>query len=192
MLSCFAGRKFQKHCFYYALGILTVASLMGVMPLSAGIAAEELPPEIQPCTKKLGTVYFFAKQRVKQTQTTYYLLKTDKPNQDYYHAPVVSLRDGACQLLTPRQNGSPVPLTSVMDPAIAQKLMVDAFEKIIKEAGGIEAFERGFMEEFKKNNKPLLMPSESYYALQKLGVKLPANIQPFDGMTTPDGSQASQ
>lgn len=192
MLSCFSGVKFQKPHFYYALGILTVASLMGMMQFGARVSAEDLPPEIQPCTTKLGTVYFFAKQRVKQTQTTYYLLKTAKPNQDYYHAPVVSLQNGACKLLTPRQNGSPVPLTSVMDPAIAQKLMVDAFAKIIREAGGIEAFERGFMEEFKKNNKPLLMPSESYYALKKLGVKLPENIQPFDGMTTPDRSQASQ
>ncbi len=191
MLSCFFGRKSQKHRFYYALGILTVASLVGMMP-GAGIAAEDLPPEIQPCTTKLGTVYFFAKQRVKQTQTTYYLLKTDKPNQDYYHAPVVSLQDGACKLLTPRQNGSPVPLTSVMDPAIAQELMVDAFKKIIKEAGGIEAFEQGFMEEFKKNNQPLLMPSESYYALKKLGVKLPDNIKPFDGMPTPERTQPNQ
>jgi hypothetical protein len=192
MLSCFSGVRLQKHYSYYALGILTVSSLMGMMRFDAKVSAEDLPPEIQLCTPKLGTVYFFAKQRVKQTQTTYYLLKTDKPNQDYYHAPVVSLRNGACQLLTPRQNGSPVPLTSVMDPAIAQKLMIDAFKKIIKEAGGIEAFEQGFMEEFKKNNKPLLMPSESYYALKKLGVKLPENIQPFDGMTTPDGAQSSQ
>jgi hypothetical protein len=192
MLSCFSGVRLQKHYSYYALGILTVFSLIGMMRFDTKVSAEDLPPEIQPCTPKLGPVYFFAKQRVKQTQTTYYLLKTDKPNQDYYHAPVVSLRNGACQLLTPRQNGSPVPLTSVMDPAIAQKLMVDAFKKIIKEAGGIEAFEQGFMEEFKKNNKPLLMPSESYYALKKLGVKLPENIQPFDGMTTPDGAQSSQ
>ncbi len=189
MLSCFSGVKFQKHHFYSALGILTVASLTGMMHFSAGVSAEDLPPEIKPCTKKLGTVYFFAKQRVKQTQTAYYLLRTDKPNQDYYHAPAVSLRNGACQLLTPRQNGSPVPLTSVMDPEIAQKLMVDAFKKIIKEAGGLEAFEQGFMEEFKKNNKPLLMPSESYYALKKLGVQLPDNIRPFDGMPTPDRSQ---
>jgi hypothetical protein len=192
MLSCFSGVRLQKHYSYYALGILTVSFLMGMMRFDAKVSAEDLPPEIQPCTTKLGTVYFFAKQRVKQTQTTYYLLKTDKPNQDYYHAPVVSLRNGACQLLTPRQNGSPVPLTSVMDPAIAQKLMVDAFEKIIGEAGGIEAFERGFVEEFKKNNKPLLMPSESYYALKKLGVELPENIQPFDGMTTSNQAQPSQ
>jgi hypothetical protein len=192
MLSCFSGGKFQKHSFYYTLGMLTVASLMGMMRFGAGVSAEDLPPEIQSCTTKLGTVYFFAKQRVKQTQTTYYLLRTDKPNQDYYHAPVVSLRDGACQLLTPRQNGSPVPLTSVMDPAIAQRLMVDAFKKIIQEAGGLEAFEQGFMEEFKKNNKPLLMPSESYYALKKLGVKLPDNIKPFDGMPTPERDQPIQ
>ncbi len=189
MLSCFSGVKFQKHHFYSALGILTVASLTGMMHFSAGVSAEDLPPKIKPCTTKLGTVYFFAKQQVKQTQTAYYLLRTDKPNQDYYHAPVVSLRNGACQLLTPRQNGSPVPLTSVMDPEIAQKLMVDAFKKIIKEAGGLEAFEQGFMEEFKKNNKPLLMPSESYYALKKLGVKLPDNIRPFDGMPTLDRAQ---
>jgi hypothetical protein len=162
------------------------------MYFSAGVSAEDLPPEIKPCTTKLGAVYFFAKQQVKQTQTDYYLLRTDKPNQDYYHAPVVSLRNGACQLLTPRQNGSPVPLTSVMDPKIAEKLMVDAFKVIIKEAGGLEAFEQGFMEEFKKNNKPLLMPSESYYALKKLGVKLPDNIKPFDGMSTLERAQPNQ
>jgi hypothetical protein len=170
--------KLQKYYKHFAIALI-VAVLIGAIKLSFDVMAADVPPALKPCTEKIaGKLQVVARKTVDGT--AYYLLRTD-PAKPGYEAPLISLREGICQTLNPRKDGSDVPLDTVIPKALATSLTKDAYKKIIEDSGGKAEFEKGLADEAKASKKPLLMPEYVLNALKSLKVTIPPNVKAFNG-----------
>lgn len=115
----------------------------------------------------------------------YYVYSVGRMSEADYWEPLIEVQSGVCRVLNANRDDSDHPLSEYVEPAIAKKLVTSVIERKFKALGGQKKFEATLAEEAKASKKPLLMPRENYEALKSLGVKIPANVKPFDGVPEP-------
>lgn len=181
---------------FILIAILSCALLIGLWEVVAlaqtsaqsGSSATEIeatiPKDLYPCFPQVVDQIQLLGQ-VQQEQERFYLLGLFED--DRYWESLVQRDRSGCLLIKGQQDTEP--LSAYVTMEIAQQLTLQRYQRRIKEAGGLEAFQRGFTEYMGRSQggELVYLAPESIWALQQLGVQIPEGtyqIRPL--RTTPN------
>jgi hypothetical protein len=129
-----------------------------------------IPNNLYPCfPRSVDQIQLLG--QVQQEQKQFYLLGLFVGDR-YWESLVQSDRSG-CLLIKGQQDTESLSAYVAME--IAQQLTLQRYQRRIEEAGGLEAFQRGFTEYMGRSQggELVYLAPESIWALQKLGVQIP-------------------
>lgn len=177
----------------HKLGAIAITGAMGAIAsaiyLSTAIAGKT--NALKPCTDTLTAAHKgmaiaqIATARDSKKDTDYVVFAVGAINAPAYWEPLVAVNSGVCRIVNGDRMDSDKPISNFTTPEIAEKLSSLVWIRKIATAGGKKQFEASLTNAVKESDKPLLMPSEIYNSLNKLGIKIPDKIKPFDGVPTP-------
>jgi hypothetical protein len=169
------------------IGLLVLIVSAGVSLFVARTVIGMKNEPLRPCLDQFEQAKksYVRLAHVESNDIDYYLYSVGSMTKPGYWEPLIEVQSGVCRVLNEKRDDSDHPLHEFVEPAIAKKIAVQSIERKFKAMGGKEAFEAMLAAEAKGKKKPLLMPTEEYEALQTLGVKLPSNLRPFDGVPKP-------
>ena len=180
--------KLTKKIGVIGLGV-GLAAITSAIYLSTAIAGKG--NALKPCVETLKAAHKntaivqISNARDNDTQTDYVVYAVGAMDRPEYWEPLVAVNSGVCRILNADREDSDKPISNFVPPPIAEKLTSMILIRKIATLGGTKAFEDSLAKAAKESKKPLLMPTENYNSLKKLGVKIPANIKAFDGVPKP-------
>ena len=131
-----------------------------------------VPAALQPCLpRSLERVEILG--QVQQEQQKLYLLGASLG--DRYWELLVQQDEAGCLLIKGQQDTEP--LRAYIPIEVAQQLALQRYQRRIEEAGGLEAFQKGFTEHMAQRSPGEItyLAPEAVWALQQLGVEIPAD-----------------
>jgi hypothetical protein len=169
------------------VGLLILILSAGLALLVARVVIGQKNAPLRPCLAEFEQAKktYVRLAHVEQGDVDYYVYSVGKMTQPGYWEPLIEVQSGVCRVLNAKRDDSDHPLSEYVDPAIAKKLAVAAIERKLEAMGGKKVFEAQLAADAKGKKKPLLIPTEYYEALKSLGVKIPPNVKPFDGVPNP-------
>jgi hypothetical protein len=129
-----------------------------------------IPASLYPCLPQpVDQVQLLG--RVEQGEEQFYLLGLS--GGDRYWESLVQRDCSGCLLIKGEQDIES--LSTYVSLEIAQQLTLQRYQRRIEEAGGVEAFQRGFTEYMRRSpgGEVVYLAPESVWALQQLGVQIP-------------------
>jgi hypothetical protein len=130
-----------------------------------------IPTALYPCVlQPVDQIQLLG--QVQQEEEQFYLLGLFVS--DRYWESLVQRDRSGCLLIKGQQD--PESLSAYVDLEIAQQLTLQRYQRRIEEAGGLEAFQKGFAEYMRhsQGGEVVYLAPESVWALQQLGVQIPA------------------
>ena len=169
------------------IGLLVLIVSAGVSLFVARTVIGQKNEPLRPCLAQFDQAKrtYVRLAYVEANEIDYYVYSVGQMTKPGYWEPLIEVQSGVCRILNAKRENSDHPLHEFVEPAVAKKLAVAVIERKFKSMGGKEAFEAMLAAEAKGAKKPLLIPTEDYEALKTLGVKLPSNVKPFDGVPKP-------
>jgi hypothetical protein len=172
------------------IGISAIAlTITSAVYLRVAIAGKDTA--IDPCFKTLKAasgdrkIAQVASATDHSKQTDYVVFTVGDIDKAGYWEPLVSVNSGVCRILNANREDEDHPVSEFVSKEIAEKLTTLVLIKKIEKSGGKKAFEASLAAAAKNSKKALLMPVENYDSLKKIGIKIPDNIKPFNGIPTP-------
>jgi hypothetical protein len=129
-----------------------------------------IPANLYPCfPQSVEQIQLLG--QVQQEAERFYLLGLTMGDR-YWESLVQSDRTG-CLLIKGQQDTES--LSAYLAMEVAQQLMLQRYHRRIEEAGGLDAFQRGFTEYMGRSQggEVVYLAPESVWALQQLGVQIP-------------------
>jgi hypothetical protein len=180
--------KFKKICMIGGLSSLALV-IGSVAVLRVAVANKE--SALKPCLETLKAVSSnkaiaqIASAVDQDKATDYVVYSVGSLDKAGYWEPLLAINSGVCRILNADREDSDHPISEFVPQAIAEKLTALLLIKKIELTGGKQKFEAALSDVASKSKKPLLMPAENYKSLKKMGVKIPSNVKPFDGVPDP-------
>jgi hypothetical protein len=175
-----------------AIATIILSGVAGVSLFAARVVIGQKNEPLRPCLEMLKgdskakiPYVRLAHYEDGPTETDYYVYSVGQMGLTAYWEPLISVNSGVCRILNGARNESDRPFGEFVSPAIAKKLTIAVIERKFEAMGGKTQFEKMLAEDVAKSKKHVLMPNENYEALKQLGVKIPANVKPFDGVPNP-------
>ena len=175
--------------------LILFISLMLILGLTLNTFAQQtqiepaIPAVLQPCLpRSLEQVELLG--QVQQEQQKLYLLGAVAG--DHYWELLVQQDEAGCLLIKGQQDTEP--LSAYIPLEVAQQLALQRYQRRIEEAGGLEAFQKGFTEHMAQQSPGEItyLAPEAVWALQQLGVEIPAgSYQIRQPRTAPNFDQLS-
>jgi hypothetical protein len=173
--------------------IISFISLMLILGLTLNTFAQKtqiepaIPALLQPCLpRSLERIQLLG--QVQQQQQKLYLLGAFLG--DRYWELLVQQDEAGCLLIKGQQDTEPLSAYILLEAA--QQLALQRYQRRIEEAGGLEAFQKGFTEHMAQRSPGEItyLAPEAVWALQQLGVEIPAgSYQIRQPHTTPNFDQ---
>jgi hypothetical protein len=134
--------------------------------------------------KAVADDYVMDPSRYKQLAQTeyegkkYYLIGVFPKGERAFMHMIVTL-DGQKQCNVPFFNprGEFMSFTPDVPQSVAQQLILQIAQREIQEMGGVRVYQKRLLDLAKKNGNQIAMTPEEFWAISKLGVKLPSNIK---------------
>jgi hypothetical protein len=180
--------KIKKFCMIAGISSLVLV-LGSIAILRVAVASKETA--LKPCLETLSAVSGdkviaqIASTTDQDKATDYVVLSVGALDKPGYWEPFVSVNSGVCRILNGDRDDSDHPISEFVPQSTAEKLTALVLIRKIKQTGGIKQFETALSNVALHSKKPLLMPVENYNSLKKMGVKIPPNVKPFDGVPDP-------
>jgi hypothetical protein len=143
-----------------------------------------IPTDLSPCLPQSVEQIQLLGQ-VQQEEEQFYLLGLFVG--DRYWESLVQRDRSGCLLVKGEQDTES--LSAYVSIEIAQQLTLQRYQRRIEEAGGLEAFQQGFLEYMRRSQggEVVYLAPESVWALQQLGVQIPeGTYQIRQPRTVPD------
>jgi hypothetical protein len=150
----------------------TIAFAQAPTPATAPSTQSEatIPTALYPCVPQpVDQIQLLG--QVQQEEEQFYLLGLFVS--DRYWESLVQRDRSGCLLVKGQQDTES--LSAYVSLDIAQQLTLQRYQRRIEEAGGLEAFQRGFAEYMGRSSggEVVYLAPENVWALQQLGVRIP-------------------
>lgn len=164
----------------YLVPIIAVPILL---PLGLVATAQKaVPQSIQPCVAQLNTKDTPVERVVVDGKyqlgtRTYYSLGIYPPKVEYSWDAVISSDGSQCRLDATNPLGEDVPPTAFIPLPVARGLTLDILKSRVNEMGGREKYQSFLVQAAKQSNNQLLLMPYEVWALNQLGIQIPASIK---------------
>lgn len=155
-----------------------IASLKATPPFNVQQSVAPCFPKV-PIVSKADLAF-----EVRQDGTNYYLMSSDQSQGGTDLLISVDKRRNSCSLLLFNPMGDTLPLSRFVPLNVAEQFALQQVKKGIAEAGSRASYQKQIMQVKE-------LTSDDYWAIQKLGFKIPKNVKviaPEDIKISPDQS----
>jgi hypothetical protein len=177
------------------IGTTLAMGLMAATVVSAQSIRNTLPAAATPCIlkefKNVSTDFRWDPNRYSQFAKTqhqgkdYYLLGVFEKGKEIFHHLVVTV-DSQNQCDVPFFNpyGEFMSFSPSVPEPVAQEFALQMIQRYVQELGGVQAYQKFLIRQAKESGGRLEWTPEERWAINRLGVRLPANIK-IDGPAKP-------
>jgi len=159
--------------------ILTLAFLVGVsVVMSWSVASAQLPATVQSCIPTQTHLPITRSEIIGSTRLsgrTYYLLAAYAEGQTSPTDLVISTEGESCQEEFFNPMSDRLSLTQFLPQSVARQLTLARLRRAMAQAGSAAAFQQQ-VDQAAENGNPVWFEEEAW-ALQQLGINIPANVQ---------------
>lgn len=144
-----------------------------------------LPKKLYPCLpKRVRKLKLLA--HTTANKNGYYLIGVynlpSQPSSEIepspeYQETLVELDAIGCSVILPKEKMGAISLVEYVPEQVARELKLQSFRQAIAEAGGKEKFQKLLLEDENHEGNTSYFFPEDAWALQKLGIRLPSNVQ---------------
>lgn len=159
--------------------ILTLAFVIGLsVAMSWSIASAQLPAAVQSCIPTQTRLPITRSEIIGSTRLssrTYYLLAAYAEGQTRPADLVISTEGDSCQEEFFNPMGDWLSLAQFLPQSVARQLTLARLRRAMEQAGSAAAFQQQINQAV-ENGNPVWF-EEEVWALQQLGIAIPANVQ---------------
>lgn len=144
----------------------------------------KIPKELYPCLPKQAQKLKLLAY-TKANDSSYYAVGVyqlpqylnDSEPQPEYQETLVKLDSIGCSVVVSKEKNGAVSLIQYVPEKVARELSLQIYKQAIEEAGGKDNFQNLILEDENQAGYISYYFPEDVWALQQLGIRLPANIQ---------------